>query len=248
MKNERDFLSGHKDDQFESFDLGKEPISPQKFMPVRASHYKKDFFFPHPIYDTIKTKIIETDLIFIVGDPLAGKTRIVFDTLSNLKDGFIVKPKLDKTIKEYRLPRRNDLIVFFDELDDYCRTNAEAMNKVLTYIITKKIKCIATCRTGPEFNQVRKNLHPHIYSALSSNQITIHKFDKDEPMLKQFLSSNSSQIKNIKSFDGNMGALILPLEDMAERFTNLVEKDKRWQIAILKGLKIHYHLYNYEAF
>ncbi|MDP3464097.1 MAG: hypothetical protein Q8S18_15005 [Bacteroidales bacterium] len=247
MKTDIDLLKGNPQDQYESFDLNNGALNPVSFMGLRGNHYMKDFFFPHPIYDKIKTKIIDDDLIFIIGNPLAGKTRIVYDTLSNLKKGYIVKPKLDKSIKEYRLPRRKDLVVFFDELDDYCRTNVEAMNKVLYYLIKNKIKCIATCRTGPEFNQLKKTLNAHTFSELHSAQITIPRFDKNESSVKSFLISNASQIKNIDSFDGNMGALILPLDDMRERFASLVEQDKQLPIAILKGLKLHYHLYNYES-
>lgn len=247
MKTDRDLLIGNTDYQYESFDLNNGVLNPVSFMGLRGNHYKKDFFFSHPIYNKIQTKIIENDLIFIVGNPLAGKTRIVFDTLSNLKKGFIVKPKLDKSIKEYRLPRRKDLIVFFDELDDYCRTNVEAMNKVLFYLIKNRIKCVATCRTGPEFNQLKKALNAHTFSELHSAQITIPRFDKNENSVKSFLVSNASQIKNIESFDGNMGALILPLDDMRKRYMGLVEEDKQLPIAILKGLKLHFHLHNYES-
>lgn|GEM_PF-2328419 len=247
MKTDRDLLKGSVDYQYESFDLNNGSLNPISFMGLRGNHYKKDFFFAHPIYDKIKTKIIEDDLIFIVGNPLAGKTRIVYDTLSNLQKGYIVKPKIDKSIKEYLLPRRKDLIVFLDEIDDYCRTNAEAVNKVLFYLIKNKIKCIATCRTGPEFNQLKKALNAHIFSELHSAQILIPRFDKNESSVKSFLISNASRIKNIESFDGNMGALILPLDDMRKRYTSLVEQDKQLPIAILKGLKLHYHLLNYES-
>lgn len=247
MKTDRDLLKGNADEHYESFDLNNGSLNPISFMGLRGKHYRKDFFFSHPIYDKIKKKLLEDDLIFIVGNPLAGKTRIVYDTLSNLKAGYIVKPKLDKSIKEYRLPRRKDLIVFFDELDDYCRTNVEALNKVLFYLIKNRVKCVATCRTGPEFYQLRKALNAHTFSELHSAQITIPRFDKNEKSVKSFLIANSSQIKNIESFDGNMGALLLPLEDMKNRFTSLVEQDKKISIAILKGLKLHYHLHNYES-
>jgi hypothetical protein len=247
LRDERDFLKGNTEDQHESFDLKKGVINPISFMGLRGNHYKKDFFFHHPIYEKIKTKILENNLIFITGSPLAGKTRIVYDTLSNLKEGYIVKPKLDKTITKYLFPRRKDLIVFFDELDDYSKTNAEALNNALFYLITNKIKCIATCRTGPEFYQLRRKLHPHIFSDLHTYQITIGRLDKNESSLKSFLVANANQIKNIESFDGYMGALILPLDDMRKRFTSLVEQDKQLPIAILKGLKLHYHLHNYES-
>lgn len=247
MKQEIDLLRFNNNDTYESFNLKDGSLDPVSFMGLRGKYYKKQFFFSHEIYDKIKTKIIDSNLVFIVGNPLAGKTRVVYDTLSNLDEGFIVKPKLGSSVREYSLPRREDLYVFFDELDDYCKTNGEALNNVLAYIIKNDIKCILTCRTGPEYDLVRKCLHPHIFTELHRSQVIIPRFDKDEPTLKNFLSENFDHIKNLDSFDGNMGALILPLDDMRTRFACLVEKKMELQIAILKGLKLHYHLYNYES-
>lgn len=247
MKTDQELLIGNSSNQFETYDLSRIALDPISFMGIRGKHYRKDFFYSHTVYSMIKERILNENLTLILGNPLAGKTRIVFDSLSELTHGYVIKPILDSSIKEYRLPGRTDLIIFFDELDDYCRINPNALNKLLLSIIKDNIKCVATCRTGPEFFLVKRSLKAHIFSELHSSQVIIPRFDKKDSTLNNFINSNIDQVRNIGSFDGNMGALILPLEDMRSRYQQLVEADKRLPVAILKGLKLHYHLYNYES-
>jgi hypothetical protein len=246
-KKDYNLFKPRKDSSYEFIDLNKGSINPYAFLGIRARHYLKDIFFKHPIYETISQKILNDAFTFITGNPLAGKTRIVYDTLSLLKNKTIIIPKAEAWINEYHLPSRNDLIVFIDELDVFCEKNPVAINKLLHYANERDIKCVITCRTGPELAIVKSIINHHTFLELIRNKIHIPRFDKADEKFKEFLNQHQSKINDTRNFDGNMGSLILPLVDMKKRFQSLVENEHDLAIAMLKGLKLHYHLYNYEA-
>ena len=247
MKKDYEIIKPHKESTHECFDLAKSKLSSLIILGVRARHYSSKVFYDTPEYENIRAKILNSKITLVLGNPLAGKTRIVFDTLNSLTKGFVIFPQPFSWANEYHLPNRKDIILFIDELDAFCEKNPDAINKLLYFAFQQGYKCIFTCRTGPELTKVKKTLNHQIWTELITNKIYIPRFSKEELSLQNFINENKDIIKNTSHFDGNIGSLILPLEDMRKRFQKLVEEEQDHAVAILKGLKLHYQLFNYES-
>lgn len=232
---------------YESFDLKEESLDAKTILRTRSRYYEKDAFFNTTSYDKIREKILNNNTTLIIGNPLAGKTRIVFETLASLKSGLVIFPLPYKWVSQYQLPHRKDIILFIDELDTFCENNPEAINHLLHFAFNNDLKCIFTCRTGPELTKVKNVLYHQLWTELISNRIRLPRISSNDSRLKEFIFTNSSFIKDVSHFDGNIGSLFIPLEDMRRRYQNLLENKKDHSIAILKGLKFHYQLFNYES-
>ena len=236
---------------FKHIDLSTNSLTPKDILGWREKEYMEDMFFKAPIYDKIKESIIHQDITLIIGNPLSGKTRIVFDSIKESGQKWnIIIPKKDKknTEEGYIIPTTiTNILVLLDDVDDYCQESNTSLNKLLKHIINSNIKCVITCRRGPEFDRFKKYLNHNIRTRLFLNKYHIERFDKSNPDVANFLSSNKERFKSdIRNFDGNFGSVVLPLDAMRERFSKLKENEKEIPISILLGLKLHYHLLNYE--
>jgi hypothetical protein len=245
---EIDIILPQRDDSYEVVDSNTLGLSYEHlFLRGRARYYKREIFYKHVAFDKIADKIKNDNIIFITGNPLSGKTRVAYDTLFSIPNKKIVLPKTDSDIKEYKLPRdTKDLIIFIDEIDVFCTNVPIAINKLLFFCLNNDIKCVITCRTGPELSKVEKIINKDLYTELIVNRIEIPRFHKDEHKLKGLIEKNKLFFKNSDYFDGNIGSLILPMREMKLRYAYLSENDREVSTAILQGLKFHYHLFNYE--
>lgn len=193
-------------------------IDPFDFLGARATKeaYQPDVYFSNELYSKISHSIFENQITIIIGNPLSGKTRVAFETFKKMKSGIVIIPNLDKSINEYRLPQNsNNQIVFLDDIDDYCyNKDHPALNKLLYYIIRKEIKCVITCRTGPEFDVFKKYIHRKYFTPLTRNKFHIPRLDKKTNDFKEFLNNNTENLKSdLNSFDGNIGSIFLPLDE-----------------------------------
>lgn len=236
---------------FRHIDLSKNALTPKDILGWREREYIEDMFFKAPIYDKITESIRDKHITLIIGNPLSGKTRIVFDSIKEIGHKWnIIIPKKDKknTEEGYIIPTTiPNMLVILDDVDDYCQESNPSLNKLLKHIINSNIKCVITCRRGPEFDRFKKYLNHNTRIRLFLNKYHIERFEKSDPNVANFLSSNKERFKSdIRNFDGNFGSIVLPLDAMRERFLKLKEDEKEIPTSILLGLKLHYHLLNYE--
>lgn len=233
---------------YKHFDLSETQLAPKDILDYRGEDYDEELFFDDEIYQRIKASILTRDVTLILGNPLSGKTRIVYDTLKSLKKGNLLIPNKSKEIPEYIPTNMRQIVLILDDIDDYCIEGNTALNKLLKTILDNRIKCIITCRKGPEFNKVKRYTNSNTFNRITQNKFIIPRFDKRDVSVQNFLSQNISKFKSsIQNFDGNFGSVVLPLDAMRERFHYLKDNEKDKAIAILLGLKLHFHLFNYEG-
>lgn len=234
----------------EIFNLERNELSVNDIMGefLRGDLYRPDLFFNDESYDNIRDSIINSLITFVVGNPLSGKTRVVFDAIQRLKEGFLVKVIPHEGINEYILPRYRNVIVFFDDIDDHFRKNVAATNKLLWNLIRNKIKFIVTCRTGPEYDILQRATSRQIFEILKSKIFHIPRFKTRDPSVQSFIEKHRSEFNtDLRFFDGNFGSIILNLEEMRNRYLLLKSEHKVLSSAILVGLKLHYHYHNFEV-
>ena len=231
------------------FNLSQKRITRDQILGLRVDEYNEGLFFEDSIYNKIRDSINNNLITLIIGNPLSGKTRIVYDTLKNDAFWNLIIPKKNKEITEYILPTSlSNILVFFDDIDDYCYNDNKSLNNLIKYIVKNQIKCIITCRRGPEFRKLIGYMDVEIFNKISTNKFNIPKFNKTDPLVNIFLEANRNRFKSdIKHFDGNWGSVFLSLDPMRRRFEKLVREEKKIPIAILIGLKLHFYKFNYES-
>jgi len=220
--------------------------SPSEFMPIRGKYYNKDCFFQADIYQQISQSISNNQITFIIGNPLSGKTRIVYDNIVKFKNAYLIILQPGFETDEFTLPKNSDRILFIDDINDFSHKNSIALNRVINYSINNNIKLIITCRKGPEFEEFKKTINRHIYEELMMNCYEIPRWNKNEIVLKEFIKKYEHLSTTNDAFDGNIGSIILPLSAMKTRYNLLLKNNDDLPLSILKGLKLHYHLHNYE--
>lgn len=236
-------------EHFTEFNSNK--LDPKDFMGLRGKRYVSDLFFNHSIYKKISNSIQNNNLTLILGNPISGKTRIVYDNLKSFSNYKILKANnVISELDEYGFDSNtSNTIIFFDDIDEFYNENSKKINLLLAKIISEDIKCVITCRKGPEYGKFKYFVDKHILNEFreDENLFIIPRFSKNYKPLESFLEKNKKLFRNpINEFDGNLGSLIVPLSDMRTRFELLQIEDKRLPLAILLGLKLHYHLLNYE--
>lgn len=230
---------------FIEFDLSQEININEFFNLWRAKFYKEDIFLKIPIQKKIKQNIIENDITFILGNPLSGKTRAVFESLKEFKNGFCYKLNQDIRLQDNIVNNlKHDSIYFFDDIDQSIEKYPEIINSILTKILTNNNKLIITCRTGPEYNILTSKLNKDILTVLTDRTFIISRLSYSDPIVIDFLEKHFEN--KPKEFDFNIGSLFIPLDDMRKRYKDLLKIENKLPSTILKGLKFHHHLYNYE--
>jgi hypothetical protein len=230
---------------FIQFDLSQKIDVSEFFNFWRARFYEKDKFIEIPDQEAIKKNILEEDITFIIGNPLSGKTRAVFESLKEFHSGFFYKLNQNVKLSENIVSSlKKDAIYFIDDIDQSIDKYPEIINSMLTQIIKNSNKLIITCRTGPEYNLLISKLNKQILPVLTKRTFIIKRLSHSNPVVREFLKKYF-EIKP-KEFDFNIGSLFIPLDDMRERYKVLLNKENKLPSTILKGLKFHHHLYNYE--
>ncbi len=230
---------------FIQFDLTQEIDVEKFFGSERAQFYKKDIFLEIPDQTTIKNNILEKEITFIIGNPLSGKTRAVFESLKEVNSGTLYQlNQMIKLSRNLESTIKNNAIYFFDDIDQSIAQYPEIINSTLKQIITNKNKLIITCKTGDEYKLLISKLDKQITHLLKNNTFIIKRLSCSDPRVNSFVDKYFKG--KSRKFDFNIGSLLLPLDVMRDRYIALLSIDNKLPSTILKGLKFHHHLYNYE--
>jgi len=177
--------------------------------------------------------------IIIIGKPLSGKTRAVYNHLNKIKtdkkfkDFWFVKPapveKEELFKKEYEIPKKDKAIIVFDDLNKF--VEKEFPIDVFTRVISKskksKIVVIATCRSGNEYEKVKEVCKE--VRAILRKEIELQDISKENG--KKIAKETG---KSMGEFDGTPGSITLGLEEMRTRYKSFND----YQKSILKCIKL----------
>ncbi|NJD21041.1 MAG: tetratricopeptide repeat protein [Melioribacter sp.] len=196
--------------------------------------YDKNYF--HRDEDElIEKNIEEKNNVLIIGLPLDGKTRAVFELLNRLKRTEILIPRfVDIKIENYLFPKPWHLfkkkLVLIDDIHRY--VDLQNFDHLFKIIIEKNIQVIATCRSGIEFKKVNskfqdKNLN---LSSVFNKIIEIKNIDVETGKV----IAKNSQIDWAKvKFNKTIGSIFMQLTEMKKRYDECNDYEK----TILQGIK-----------
>jgi len=209
-------------------------LTPRQIMRIRANPDVgySEYYYPREEAEAIKEKILAGKHVLVIGNPLAGKTRAVFETFKRLKPRHdVIIPKIadisDPAVDiPIQLRRWRKQILFLDDLNQFfAKQNFQAL--ISAFLRDEKTVVVATCRSGPEYDAL-----------CQSNERELSLFGKPVEMPK-IASEKAREIakeagKTIpERFDGNIGSIFVPLEAMRVRYNSLEAAHK----GILRAIK-----------
>ena len=208
-------------------------LQPQEVLDIRGNpvHGFRDYYFERPTDRIIRQKLADGESLLVVGHPLAGKTRALFQALRMCPKALdVIIPKIiDVNPVDFQIPRRLTFwrtpVLLLDDLGKYL----EKQN--MTYLIQEFIRAgtmiVATCREGVELQKVGHVLEHEM--VLFAEPVQIPKVDRE---------SGRAIARQVgrdlpASFDGNIGSILLQLDAMKDRFQAANEIER----GILRALR-----------
>jgi len=212
-------------------------ILPYEILSIRGTSnggFHKYYYFRINLDNEIIRKIECHENILIIGNPLSGKSRMIYETLLNLKNPLRVYiPRLDdiRDPEDIQMPFRfksRETVVVLNDLDKYVEKDN------FLYLLQIFIKCntliIASCRSGKEYDKLRKYIEYNRFDILSifKSTIEIQKIWRQEA---EKIAKETG--RDLLTFDGNIGSIFISLETMKMRFEECSDINK----GILRSLK-----------
>jgi len=194
------------------------------------------YYYTRSEDESIKEKIEREENVLIVGSPLAGKTRAIYQSLINLNKphNVIIPAVVDITTKDLLVPDPicfwRKIILVLDDLDKFIE------KQHFIYLLQEYLKrntiIIASCRSGPEYKKLCKKLETELTS-IFDEPIEMPKIQSEEG--EKIAKQTGKDFP--PTFDGNIGSIFLPLESMRERFRSCSAVEK----CVLRSIKRLYY-------
>jgi len=179
--------------------------------------------------DKIRESLRNKKNVLIIGPPLSGKSRAVYQALISNPYDVIIPKCIDINLDTFPgFPRRlafwRPRAILFDDLHRLVeRRNFEHL---LNSAIENNIVIIATCCSEMEYEKTKnimlKRWNIHL-ETIFENIIELGRISKD--IGKQIAEKVGKKWDEIK-FDGTIGSIFMPLSEMERRFNNCTDIEK----------------------
>ena len=209
-------------------------LKPSDLLPVRSRTDLgyRPYYFEREQDKAIRKAILEERNSLVVGVPLAGKTRAVYQALLNLPPNYDVAVVRDADFTDFRIPihfRRahNREVVVLDDID---RLVAKAgFQELLESLLRRKAVLIGTSWSGEE------NEREFVTAAAKWQDAFTERceFQSIERSEAEAISTDEG-IDYPGFFYGPIGSLFLPLENLQKQFRKCSPIEK----AVLKALRV----------
>ncbi len=211
-------------------------LQPEEVMgELRGSHKGgfRDYCLARDEIDQIKKRIAEGKDVLVIGDPLAGKTRAVYEALKHAENKTAVTiPRIvDVNPNEFKVPRHlsgtRKGVLLVDDINKY--VSKQHFELLLQQYIDNGYLIVATCRKGPELDRAKSALE-QIFASLFNDPVEMGKVDREEAEVV----AKATGDKMPKQYDGNIGSIFVPIEAMRQRYANECSDEGR---AVLRSIK-----------
>ena len=205
-----------------------------------------EFYLPSDTDLLLETALKRRQNALVIGRPLSGKTRAVYQALRQKYWHITIPKTTDINSETFEFPRRFRLLFWLRSVvvvDDLHRfVEQQNFDVLLRAVIEQDIQLIATCRSGTDLqrtlNQLQaKGLEPSIYFP---QQIQRQRIAEE---IGQALAERLELEWNPSSFDGTVGSVLMKLGEMVRRFAVCTPEEK----TILRSLQVLYRCGIYEG-
>lgn len=183
-------------------------------------------------------RLNERKSTLIIGSPLSGKTRAVYQALTNSNKVYdVIIPRFaDINLESFLIPRHfrfwKPKLILIDDLHRF--VEIKNFEHLLNISLKNRMCIIATCRSGFEFKKVKntlldKNIHmEEIFGEMIIEFPSISKETGKDIAIKAGIDWNDV------NFNGTVGSIFMHLSEMEKRYDNCSETEKNILIAIKK--------------
>jgi len=217
--------------------IGSNTLKPRDLLELRADPKQgyREYFYERPEAASIHEKIKNGEHLLILGNPISGKTRTLYEALKELESAhdILIAKVVDVDPKDFNLPHRltawRKAIVVFDDIQKHAeKQNFENM---LTEILMRNVIIVATCRLGEE-QKLLTGVLKDKGSEIFREPVTL-------PVVTDELAfeiASECDIELPSSFDHNIGSIFLPLDAMNDRFFNQCTEPEKDVLRSLRRL------------
>jgi len=143
-------------------------LNPGKVLGIRGRGFD-EYYYKRPVDDIIKKKIESNQNVLIIGGPLSGKSRAIWQALTTLKKphDIIIPRSVDINPEDFHVPFRFTFwrkpILVIDDIDRFVekRNFSHLLQEFLEY----KAIIVASCRSGPEYDKLKTRIETELLSA-----------------------------------------------------------------------------------
>ena len=165
----------------------------------------------------IKQMLERGESVLVLGWPLAGKSRAVYQALVEAPDPYdVIVPSVEDVDRgDFLIPRRLSFwrkpVLVLDDLDKY--VERQDFSYLFHRFVARDVVLVATCRKGEEYDSVCGQMHREL-SAVFGAPVEIGRISTAEA---RDVGRRTNRVVP-RRFDGNIGSIFLELGTMRERF------------------------------
>ncbi|MBE2219475.1 MAG: tetratricopeptide repeat protein [Ignavibacteria bacterium] len=181
----------------------------------------EDYYYERSIDQHLFRSIERNRNTLILGPPLSGKTRAVFNTLKSLKKPVRVLVPRSVQMSTFIFPKdfsfRRQHLVFIDDLQYYIEKQ-DTYPQLFREAKERGIPIVATCHTGREFKKVRNKMveqNMDIDIIFGEDIIELDKISSEEGRL---VAGKLGLKWDTVKFNGTIGSIFMRLSEMERRF------------------------------
>lgn len=195
-----------------------------------------DFYLDRDIDNSIFRAIERRRNFLIVGPPLSGKTRAVFNSLKKFKRSVLILVPRSVSMPVFSIPAGyrfwKKKLIFVDDLQYYIEKQ-DNFHLLFREAKKRNIPVIAACHSGREFKKVKNKLveqNLDIDTIFGDDFVELQKITGQQG--KNVAESLGIEWDNVK-FNGTVGSIFMRLSEMERRFENSDNIEK----TILRSLR-----------
>ncbi len=201
-------------------------ISHETLMDLRP--YNPSYFTREEDFQSLN--LVKKDKsILIIGKPLAGKTRMIYELVKRHDSQFSVLIPEYEEIPDFLIfpdiKTKKKKIILLDDIDIFA--NNHNFHRLLRKAKKEKIPIIASCKSGIVLKNLETSLKNKniILSTLFDSIIELK--NVSEQQAKKIAQANNKKWFEVeKEFNGTIGSIFLPLAVMKDRFRNATPEQK----------------------
>lgn len=205
----------------------------------------EEYYYPRNIDNQLIRSLERKRNILIVGPPLSGKTRAVFNSLKQLKSPVHVLVPRSVQMTVFQFPKDfifwKPKMIFIDDLQYYIERQ-DSFHLLFREAKERNIPIAATCHSGWEFKKVKNKMieqNLDIDIIFGDDIIEMEKISPDEgKLVAEKLGMKWDTVK----FNGTIGSIFMRLSEMERRFDNCDNIEK----TILRSIRNLYKSGIYE--
>ena len=203
---------------------------------LRGRPFSK-YYYQRPQDDLLRQLLIDKKNILVIGSPLAGKTRAVYQALTHLNKPYdiIIPNCVDIDIESFLLPKHimfwRPKLIIIDDLHRFVEN--KNFNHLFKISMESNIIVIATCRSGIEYKKVKKIMLDNNIAIETIFDDNIIEYDKITKEIGNEIANEAGIDWNKVKFTGTIGSIFMHLGEMERRFDGCSDSEK----TILRNIK-----------